>query len=138
MKLTLRIKIDTTSWLMLSGALIALILSIVLIVTARYNAPIITSSLFTGFLFKLFYDRIRGKQSKPEYNKYEITLFALIIGIMASGMVLFYVRILNIMGYFLVLLAVIALMLISYSYRSDRKTQWEKEQQTLTPLTLQK
>ncbi len=58
-------------------------------------------------------------------------------GLSVAAIVLFYLRILEVIGSFFMFLSAIVLMLVSHSYRNDRKAQWEKEQQTLQNSTLQ-
>ncbi len=140
MRLTHKIKVDRISWLILSGAIALVIVIIALYATAEYpygGAPMFTIQSLAFLLFLAFFIRVGIIKNKPPMDKYEITLFGLIIGLVMPSFLLLELRILNFFGSMLLVFVAIALMVIAIAYHVDRKAEWEKEQQALQQPPLQ-
>jgi hypothetical protein len=147
--LNLRIKIDKTSWVVLSVSVISLILCIIALAAGKHTSlPLL---VFSFLFFYVFYERLKeiknsrydvtqrnllsDNRFKPEFDKYEITLFTIILSILIVVDAQFD-GLIN-MNLFPLTIVVVVLSLIEIAYHIDRKNDWKKQQQALTQSTLQ-
>ncbi len=150
--MNLKTKIDKTSWAVLSAAIISLILSIIAIAAQKYAfMPLVA---FSVLFFQVYYDRLKVKRSsydvvqrnrlsnnefKLELDKYEITLLtvlnSILVVVTSARDGFLFINYSFLMPIYFVLGA---LSLMGIVYHIDRKNDWKKQQQSLTPSALQK
>ncbi len=138
--MNLKLKIDKTSWTVLSVAIISLILCIIAIAAQKYAfMPLLA---FSFLFFQVYYDRLKVKRSgydvvhrnrlsnnefKPELDKYEITLLTVlnsILIIVTSGLDGF--LFINYSFSMPLIIVLGALSLMGVAYHIDRKNDWKK------------
>ena len=145
--MNLKIKIDKTSWGALSVAIISLIVSIIDFAVGKHTSlPLFAFSIF---FFYVFYERLKevnrtsygvaqsDNKFRPEFDKYEIILFTIILSILIVVDAQFDGAFLTNINPFLLTIVAGVLMLIGIVYHIDRQNDWKKKQQTLRQSTLQ-
>ena len=145
--MNLKIKIDKTSWGALSVAIISLIVSMIDFAVGKHTSlPLL---VFSFLFFYVFYERLKevnrtsygvaqsDNKFRPEFDKYEITLFTIILSILIVVDAQFDGAFLTNINLFPLTIVAGVLMLIGIAYHIDRKNDWKKKQQTLRQSTLQ-